>query len=103
MTLSLHHFLMLSAILFGIGIYGVLSRRNMLGILMSIELMFNAANINLIAFNHFLYPNQVWGQGFVIFVMTLAAAEAVVGLSLILAIYRNIKSVYAEKMNILHG
>jgi NADH:ubiquinone oxidoreductase subunit K len=102
-TLSLHHFLMLSAILFGIGIYGVLSRRNVLGILMSIELMFNAANINLIAFNHFLYPGTVWGQGFVIFVITLAAAEAVVGLSLVLAIYRNIKSVYAEKLNILHG
>jgi NADH:ubiquinone oxidoreductase subunit K len=103
MTLSLHHYLMLSAILFGIGIYGVLSRRNVLGILMSIELMFNAANINLVAFNHFLHPERVWGQGIVIFVMTLAAAEAVVGLSLVLAIYRNIKSVYAEKLNILHG
>ena len=103
MILSLHHYLMLSAIIFGIGIYGVLSRRNILGILMSIELMFNAANINLIAFNHFLHPNQVWGQGIVIFVMTLAAAEAVVGLSLVLAIYRNIKSIYTEKLNILHG
>ena len=103
MTLSLHHFLMLSAILFGIGIYGVLARRNILGVLMSIELMFNAANINLVAFNHFLYPNHVWGHGIVIFVMTLAAAEAVVGLSLVLAIYRNIKSVYTEKLNILHG
>src|SRR5882724_8737137 len=103
MTLSLHHYLMLSAILFAIGIFGVISRRNILGILMSIELMFNAANINLIAFNHFLYPNQIWGQGVVIFVITLAAAEAVVGLSLVLAIYRNIKSVYAEKLNLLHG
>jgi NADH:ubiquinone oxidoreductase subunit K len=101
--LSLHHFLTLSAILFGIGIYGVLTRRNILGILMSIELMFNAASINLIAFNHFLYPNQLWGQGFVIFIMTLAAAEAVVGLSIVLAIYRNIKSVYTERLNILHG
>lgn len=103
MTLSLHHFLMLSALLFSIGIYGVLSRRNILGVLMSIELMFNAANINLIAFNHFLYPGQTWGQGIVIFVVTLAAAEAVVGLSLVLAIYRNIKSVYTERLNILHG
>src|SRR5882762_1065047 len=103
MTLSLHHFLMLSAILFGIGIYGVLSRRNVLGILMSIELMFNAANINFVAFNHFLHPDQVWGQGVVIFVITLAAAEAVVGLSIVLAIYRNIKSIYTEKLNILHG
>src|SRR5262245_43155238 len=103
MILSLHHFLMLSAILFGIGIYGVLARRNILAVLMSIELMFNAANINLVAFNHYLYPNQAWGQGFVIFVMTLAAAEAVVGLSLVLAIFRSIKSVYTEKLNILHG
>jgi len=102
-TLSLHHFLMLSAIIFGIGIYGALTRRNILGILMSIELMFNAANINLVAFNYFLYPGRLWGQGVVIFVMTLAAAEAVVGLSLVLAIYRTIKSVYTEKMNILHG
>ena len=103
MILSLHHFLMLSAIIFGIGVYGALTRRNILGILMSIELMFNAANINLVAFNHFLHPHQVWGQGIVIFVVTLAAAEAVVGLSLVLAIYRNIQSVYAEKLNILHG
>ena len=103
MILSLHHFLMLSAILFGIGIYGALTRRNILGVLMSIELMFNAANINIVAFNHFLYPHNVWGQGVVIFVITLAAAEAVVGLSLVLAIYRNIKSVYTEKLNILHG
>ena len=103
MTLSLHHFLMLSAILFGIGVYGVVSRRNVLGILMSIELMFNAVNINLAAFNHFLYPGRAWGQGFVVFVITIAAAEAVVGLSLVLAIYRNIRSVYTENMNILHG
>ena len=101
MTLS--HILMLSAILFSLGIYGVLTRRNILGVLMSIELMFNAANINLVAFNHYLYPNQVWGQGFAIFVITLAAAEAVVGLSLVLAIYRNIKSVYTENLNLLHG
>jgi len=94
---------MLSAILFAIGIYGVLARRNILGLLMSIELMFNAANINFVAFNHFLYPDRVWGQGVVIFVITLAAAETVVGLSLVLAIYRNIKTVYAEKLNILHG
>ncbi len=101
--MRLYHFLALSGILFSIGIYGVLSRRNILGILMSIELMFNAANINLVAFNQFLYPGNVWGQGFVVFVITLAAAEAVVGLSLVLAIYRNIKSVYTENMNILHG
>jgi len=101
--MTLDHFLALSAVLFSIGLYGVLTRRNILGILMSIELMFNAANINLVAFNHYLHPNNTWGQGIAIFVITLAAAEAVVGLSLVLAIYRNIKSVYTENMNILHG
>lgn len=101
--MTLYHFLALSAILFSIGLFGVLSRRNILGILMSMELMFNAANINLVAFNHYHHPGVVWGQGFALFVITLAAAEAVVGLSLVLAIYRNIKSVYAEKLNILHG
>ena len=101
--MTLYHFLALSGILFAIGIYGVLSRRNILGILMSIELMFNAATINLVAFNHFLHPGSVWGQGFAIFIITIAAAEAVVGLSLVLAIYRNIKTVYTENMNILHG
>lgn len=103
MILSLHHVLMLSAIVFGIGVYGALTRRNVLGILMSIELMFNAASLNLVAFNHFLHPGEVRGQAIVIFVITLAAAEAVVGLSLVLSIYRNIKSVYTEKMNLLHG
>ena len=101
--MTLYHFLALSAVLFAIGVYGVLTRRNILGIFMSIELMFNAANLNLVAFNHFLHPGNVWGQGFVLFVITLAAAEAVVGLSLVLAIYRNLHSVYTEEMNILHG
>jgi len=89
MTLTLFHFLALSATVFSIGIFGVLTRRNILGILMSIELMFNAAMINLAAFNHFLHPNAFQGQGFALFVIVLAAAEAVVGLSLVVAIYRN--------------
>jgi NADH:ubiquinone oxidoreductase subunit K len=101
--IGLHHYLIVSAILFVIGIYGVLTRRNIIGILMSIEIIFNAANINLAAFNHYLHPQQLWGQGFVIFVITLAAAEAVVGLSLVLAIYKNFKTVYVERMNLLKG
>jgi NADH:ubiquinone oxidoreductase subunit K len=101
--MTLYHILALSGVVFSIGIFGVLTRRNILGILMSIELMFNAANINLVAFNHYLHPGNVWGQGFSLFVITLAAAEAVVGLSLVLAIYRNIKSVFTENMNLLHG
>jgi NADH:ubiquinone oxidoreductase subunit K len=101
--MTLYHYLALSGIIFSIGIYGALTRRNILGVLMSIELMFNATNISLVAFNHFLHPGNLWGQGFILFVITIAAAEAVVGLSLVLAIYRNLKSVYTENMNILHG
>jgi NADH:ubiquinone oxidoreductase subunit K len=91
--MTLHNCLIVSGIVFSIGIYGVLTRRNILIILMSIELMFNAANIALVAFNHYLHPENLWGQGFVLFVITIAAAEAVVGLSLVLAIYRNLGTV----------
>ncbi len=101
--IGLHQYLVLGAILFVIGIYGVLTRRNIIGVLMSVEIIFNATNINLVAFNHYLHPGQLWGQGYAIFVITLAAAEAVVGLALVLAIYRNIKSVYVERMSILKG
>ena len=102
-SVGLGHYVALSAILLGIGIFGVLSRRNIIGVLMSIELIFNAVNINLVAFNHFLNGGDLWGQGFAIFVITLAAAEAVVGLALVLAIYRNLKTTYVERMNILKG
>lgn len=101
MTLS--HYLALSGILFTLGLFGVLTRRNVIGILMSIELMLNAANINFAAFNRFLYPGQHIGQLTVIFIITLAAAEVVVGLALVMAIYKNIKSVYVENYNILKG
>ncbi len=101
--MNLHHYLVVSAILLVIGIYGVLTRRNIIGVLMSIELIFNSVNINLVAVNHFLYGGELWGQGFAIFVIGLAAAEAVVGLSLVLAIYKNIKTVYVENMNVLKG
>ena len=102
-TIGLSHFLVLGAILLAIGIFGVLTRRNIIGILMSIELIFNATNINLVAFNHYVYGSNLWGQGFAIFVITLAAAEAVVGLALVLAIFRNLKTAYVEKMNLLKG
>ena len=101
MTLS--HYLALSGIIFSIGLFGVLTRRNVIGILMSIELMLNAANINFVAFNRFLYPGQYLGQVTVIFIIPLAAAEIVVGLALIMAIYKNLKSVHVENYNILKG
>ncbi len=101
MTLS--HYLALSGVLFAIGLFGVLTRRNVIGILMSIELMLNAANINFVAFNRFLYPGRYEGHLTVIFIITLAAAEVVVGLALVMAIYKNLKSVYVEDYNILKG
>jgi NADH:ubiquinone oxidoreductase subunit K len=97
------HFLILAAVLFAIGLYGVLARRNIIGILMSIELLFNAAGINFVALNRYLHPENVWGQGFTLFIIALAAAEAVVGLALVLTIYRSSKTVLVERMNILRG
>ena len=89
----IHHYLILGAALFTIGIVGVLTRRNIMVILMSIELMMNAVNINLIAFSDRL--GHVEGQVFAIFVITVAAAEAAVGLGIVIAMFRN-----KETMNI---
>ena len=98
---GLSHFLVLSAILFGIGIFGVLTRRNAIGILMSIELMFNAVNINFVAFSKFVTPGEFVGQIFAIFVITIAAAEATVGLAIVLLIYRNFKGINVDSVNIM--
>ncbi|MEK7745499.1 MAG: NADH-quinone oxidoreductase subunit NuoK [Elusimicrobiota bacterium] len=101
--MSLAHYLALSAILFLIGLFGALTRRNIIGILMGVELMFNAANINLAAFDRFLHPAGVAGNALTLFIITVAAAEAVVGLALVLAVYRSQNTVYAEDINLLKG
>lgn len=101
--MTLAHYLGLSAALFLIGLFGALTRRNIIGILMSIELMFNAANINLAAFNRFLHPQGVVGNAVTLFVIAVAAAEIVVGLALVLAIYRSQNTVYAEDISLLKG
>ncbi len=95
------HFLILSAFLFSLGIFGALTRRNAIGILMSIELILNAANINLITFNKFLGSPDGLGQIFALFVIAIAAASAVVGLVLVIAIYRNAKTIFADKINLM--
>ena len=95
------HFLILGAVLFAIGLYGALTRRTAIGILMSIELILNAANINLITFNKFLGSPDGLGQVFALFVIAIAAASAVVGLVLVIAVYRNMKTIFTEKINIL--
>ena len=101
--MTLAHYLAVGAILFLLGLFGALTRRNILGILMSVELMFNAANINLAAFNRFLHPAGVAGQAVALFIITIAAAEVVVGLALVLAIYRNMDTIYVEEFSLLKG
>ncbi|MBE2183956.1 MAG: NADH-quinone oxidoreductase subunit NuoK [Anaerolineae bacterium] len=96
-------FLVVSAAVFCIGVYGVLSRRNAVAILMSIELMLNAVNINLLAFWRFVAPQNMAGQAFAAFVFVVAAAEAAVGLAIVIAVYRNRRSVIVEDVNLLRG
>lgn len=93
------HYMVLSAGLFTLGVVGVMTRRNVIIVLMSIELMLNAVNINLVAFSHQL-GNAV-GQVFAVFVIVIAAAEAAVGLGIILAFYRNKETVNIDEMNLL--
>jgi NADH:ubiquinone oxidoreductase subunit K len=99
--IPLFWYLLVAAALFAMGTYGVLARRNAVAILMSIELMLNAVNLNLIAFWRFMAPAELNGQAFAIFVFTVAAAEAAVGLALIISIYRNRETVIAEDVNLL--
>jgi NADH-quinone oxidoreductase subunit K len=96
-------YLLVAAALFAIGIYGVLARRTAVAILMSVELMLNAVIINLVAFWRYLTPENVSGQAFAAFVFVVAAAEAAVGLAIILAVYRTRKSVVVDDVNLLKG
>jgi NADH-quinone oxidoreductase subunit K len=95
--------LSLAAALFCIGLFGALSRRNTFGILLGVELMLNAVNINLIAFWRYLEPNLVAGQTFALFVITVAAAEAAVGLAMIITVYRARQTVNADEVDLLRG
>ena len=97
----LNEFLFLAAILFCIGVYGALARKNSVLVLMSIELILNAVNINLIAFGAF--RNNVAGQVFALFVIAVAAAEVGVGLAIILLIYRNRHSIDLDKVDVMKG
>ena len=97
--ITIHHYLILGAILFAIGTFGVLTRRNAIVIFMCIELMLNAVNLTFIALSHHL--GNMDGQIFVFFVMTVAAAEAAVGLALMIAFYRNRESIEVDDLNLL--
>jgi len=105
MSVGLEHYLVLSSILFCIGIYGALSKRNSVVILMCIEIMLNAVNIALVAFSRFLVPDVVLLSGlvFAIFVLVVAAAEAAVGLAIIMAIYRSRRTVDASEIDLMKG
>ena len=89
MSVGLEHYLVLSAVLFAIGLYGALAKRNTIAILLCIEIMLNAVNIAMVAFSRFVTPQALTGQVFVIFIMAVAAAEAAVGVAIIMAIYRS--------------
>ena len=101
MSIPLSWYLVLSAALFSIGLFGVLSRKNAIGILLGVELMLNAVNINLVAFWRYLDPVQMAGQVFAIIVFAVAAAEVAVGLALIISVYRRRKTVVADEINLM--
>ena len=99
--IPLSWYLILSAALFSIGLFGVLARRNAIAILLAVELMLNAVNINLVAFWRYLNPIQMTGQVFAIIVFAVAAAEVAVGLALVISVYRNRKTVVADELDMM--
>ena len=102
---DLSKFLIIGALLFTIGVAGVLTRRNIIVIFMSIELILNAANLNFIAFSRYLQEtgdvNAVAGQVFTVFIIVVAAAEAAIGLGIVIALYRNRETIFVDKINLL--
>ncbi len=103
MSIPLGHYLVLSAILFAIGLCGALTRKNAIIILMGIEIMFNAGILNLIAFWHYKLFGELTAQMFAIFAISIAAAESAIGLALVIAVYRHYKSVDMDEMRSLKG
>jgi NAD(P)H-quinone oxidoreductase subunit 4L len=101
MQVSLDAFLVIATALFCIGIYGLITSRNAVRVLMSIELMLNAVNLNFLAFSNYLDSANIRGQVFAVFVITVAAAEAAVGLAIVLSIYRSRDTVDMEEFNLL--
>jgi NADH-quinone oxidoreductase subunit K len=98
-SIPLDYYLILSALLFVTGVIGVVTRRNAIVIFMSLELMLNAVNLSLVAFSSFL--GDTAGQMFVFFIMAVAAAEAAVGLAIVLSLFRNKQTVYVDEVNIM--
>ena len=101
MAVGLGHYLILATLLFSIGLYGALAKRNAIVILMSIELMLNAVNIIMVAFSRYVVPALLTGQVFAIFIIVVAAAEATVGLAIIIAIYRSRETIDATQIDLM--
>ncbi len=95
--IPLEYFLITACLMFFAGVYGFVTRKNLITILMSVELMLNAVNIIFLAFNRYLFPGQLEGHFFALFVIAVAAAEAAVAIALIINIYRNFQSIDVEK------
>ncbi len=100
---ELNTYLLIAALLFGMGVYGLVTRRTLIGMLIASELILAGASINFMAFNRFTAPDPIVGQIFTLFIMAIAAAEAAIGLSIVVAIYRNYKSIDAEDLVELKG
>jgi NADH:ubiquinone oxidoreductase subunit K len=98
---GLEHYLLLSAVLFSIGLYGALAKRNAIAILLCIEIMLNAVNIALAGFSRYITPAELTGQVFAIFIMVVAAAEAAVGLAIIMTIYRSRGTIDTTKIDLM--
>jgi NADH:ubiquinone oxidoreductase subunit K len=98
-TIPLQYFLVISTLMFFIGIYGFLTRKNLITMLMSLELILNSVNINFAAFNRYLYPQNLQGHFFTLIIIAIAAAEAAVAIAIIINIYRNVRSIDVDKVN----
>jgi len=99
--IPLIYFLILAAIMFFIGVYGFLTRRNLITILMSVELILNSVNINFVAFNRYLYPHKLEGFFFTLFIIAVAASEAAVVIAIIINIYRRFTTINVEDVNVM--
>lgn len=103
MSIGLTHYLLLAAMLFAIGMFGVLSKRNIIAVLMGIELMLNAVNINLVAFNRFMSVHDLTGQLMALFAIVVGVAEVAVGIALAFRIYRDRNTINVDELNRMKG
>lgn len=103
LNVGLTHFLLLAAVLFCIGFIGLITSKNIIRVLMSLEILLNAVNINFIAFSAYADPNEIKGQVFAIFIMAIAAAEAALGLAILLSFFRKEPTINVEEYNSLKG